>query len=275
MLHIICSHFSAGKNQILVELCYPILSLQYDTESFYECNTISFIWTILGSEGFVKDLTAMNGLHSMEFKVINIMSLSPIKTWLVNSVIELFQLVVYHVEAICKNRYRLLIKQSLFSGYSSVHYSRSSFSLNFSLLSLSHAPKANISFLLKLSTKEKMEAKSDDGKFEFYFWNKLVEVKGSKFDLLISDWDNTHQVCKRSKYYNGHLDSKNHDNVMNCTYYIVFEQNYKKYQWWIDKKARIEQTINEYKDPKTKAKAEAQTKVMILRLRQKCYFFLA
>ena len=56
---------------------------------------------------------------------------------------------------------------------------------------------------------------------------------------------------------------------MNCTYYIVFEQNYKKYQWWIDKKARIEQTINDYKDPKTKAKAEAQTKVMILRLRQK------
>ena len=105
----------------------------------------------------------------MEFKVINIMRLAPTKTWLLNSVIELFQLVVYHVEAICKNRYRLLIKQSLYGEYSSDHYSRSFFSLNFSLLSLSHAPKANISFLLKRSTKEKMDAKGDDGKFEFYF----------------------------------------------------------------------------------------------------------
>ena len=60
---------------------------------------------------------------------------------------------------------------------------------------------------------------------------------------------------------------------MNCTYYIVFEQNYKKYQWWIDKKARIEQTINDYKDPKTKAKAEAQTKVMITKLRQNVISF--
>ena len=52
---------------------------------------------------------------------------------------------------------------------------------------------------------------------------------------------------------------------MNCTYYIVFEQNYKKYQWWIDKKARIDQTIKDFdsKDPAIKAKAEKQTKVMI------------
>ena len=60
---------------------------------------------------------------------------------------------------------------------------------------------------------------------------------------------------------------------MNCTYYIVFEQNYKKYQWWIDKKARIEKTINDFKDPKTKAKAEAQTKVMTTKLRQNVIFF--
>ena len=50
---------------------------------------------------------------------------------------------------------------------------------------------------------------------------------------------------------------------MNCTYYILFEENYKKYQWWIDKKARIDQTIKDFKDPATKAKAEAQTKVRI------------
>ena len=60
---------------------------------------------------------------------------------------------------------------------------------------------------------------------------------------------------------------------MNCTYYIVFEQNYKKYQWWIDKKARIEKTINDFKDPKTKAKAEAQTKVMTPKLRKNVIFF--
>ena len=30
---------------------------------------------------------------------------------------------------------------------------------------------------------------------------------------------------------------------MNCTYYIVFEQNYKQYQWWMDKKARIQKMI--------------------------------
>ena len=52
---------------------------------------------------------------------------------------------------------------------------------------------------------------------------------------------------------------------MNCTYYIVFEQNYKKYQWWIDKKARIDKTIKDFesKDPTVKANAENQTKVMI------------
>ena len=30
---------------------------------------------------------------------------------------------------------------------------------------------------------------------------------------------------------------------MNCTYYIVFEQNYKQYPWWIDKKKRIQKQI--------------------------------
>ena len=50
---------------------------------------------------------------------------------------------------------------------------------------------------------------------------------------------------------------------MNCTYYIVFEQNYKKYQWWIDKKERINKTIKDFNDndPKAKERAEAQTKV--------------
>ena len=53
---------------------------------------------------------------------------------------------------------------------------------------------------------------------------------------------------------------------MNCTYYIVFEQNYKKYQWWMDKKARIDQTRNDFKsnNPTLKAKAVAQTKVSIV-----------
>ena len=30
---------------------------------------------------------------------------------------------------------------------------------------------------------------------------------------------------------------------MNCTYYIVFEQNYKQYRWWMDKKKRIQKQI--------------------------------
>ena len=42
-----------------------------------------------------------------------------------------------------------------------------------------------------------------------------------------------------------HPAHDNHDNVMNCTYYIVFEQNYKRYQWWIDKKERIKKMIAE------------------------------
>ena len=80
---------------------------------------------------------------------------------------------------------------------------------------------------------------------------------------LFSDWDHTHKVCSSSKYYKGHLDSKNHENVMNCTYYIVFEQNYKNYQWWIDKKERIDKTIKDFNgnDVKAKDRAEAQTKV--------------
>ena len=41
------------------------------------------------------------------------------------------------------------------------------------------------------------------------------------------------------------MDHDNHENVMNCSYYIVFEQNYKRYQWWIDKKERIKKMIAE------------------------------
>ena len=96
---------------------------------------------------------------------------------------------------------------------------------------------------------------------------------------LISDWDHTHKVCERSTYYKGHLDSKNHKIVMNCTYYIKFEQKFKKHQWWIDKKARIEQTIKDFdsKDPTVKDRAEAQTKVRILKrfVRANCNFILA
>ena len=87
------------------------------------------------------------------------------------------------------------------------------------------------------------------------------------YSKLTSDWDHTHKVSERSTYYKGHLDSKNHENVMNGTYYIMFEQNYNRHQWWIDKKARIDQTIKDFnsKDPAVKAKAEAQTKVRILK----------
>ena len=61
--------------------------------------------------------------------------------------------------------------------------------------------------------------------------------------MYIIDWVNTHQINKNSKYYKGHLDPDNHKNVMNCTYYIVFEQNYKHIQWWNDKKERIKKQI--------------------------------
>ena len=109
--------------------------------------------------------------------------------------------------------------------------------------------------------------------FERFFrqrdYNSLLSigqyVKGLNCTIF-SDWDHTHQVCKKSTYYDGHLNDKNHENVMNCTYYIVFEQNYKKYQWWIDKKKRIDETRNDFKsnDRTLKAKAEAQTKVSIV-----------
>ena len=101
----------------------------------------------------------------------------------------------------------------------------------------------------------------------------MIEVRGQNltfeffnfYSKLISDWDHTHKVCERSTYYNGHLDSKNHKNVMNCTNYVIFEQHYKTFQWWIDKKRRIGQTIKDFdsKDPTVKAKAVAQTKVRI------------
>ena len=64
-----------------------------------------------------------------------------------------------------------------------------------------------------------------------------------KVILYIIDWVNTHQINKHSKYYRGHLDPDNHKNVMNCTYYIVFEQNYKNIQWWNEKKERIQKQI--------------------------------
>ena len=54
---------------------------------------------------------------------------------------------------------------------------------------------------------------------------------------------NTHQINPHSTYSKGHLDPENHKNVMNCTYYIVFEQNYKNVQWWNVKKARIQKQI--------------------------------
>ena len=69
--------------------------------------------------------------------------------------------------------------------------------------------------------------------------------------ISIIDWLDTHQIKPTSNYYNGHLDTKNHENVMNCTYYIVFEQNYKNIQWWKSKKERMEN------------KTEEQTKVNI------------
>ena len=50
---------------------------------------------------------------------------------------------------------------------------------------------------------------------------------------------------------------------MNCTHYRDFEEKYKKYQWWIDKKNRIESTIRDFNsiDLNRIAKAKAQTKV--------------
>ena len=64
-----------------------------------------------------------------------------------------------------------------------------------------------------------------------------------KQKLYIIDWVNTHQINQNSKYYRGHLNPENHKNVMNCTYYIVFEQNYKNIQWWNEKKQRIQKQI--------------------------------
>ena len=63
--------------------------------------------------------------------------------------------------------------------------------------------------------------------------------------IYIIDWVNTHQINSDSQYFNGHLDPENHKNVMNCTYYIVFEQNYKNVQWWNVKKERIKKQIAE------------------------------
>jgi len=59
------------------------------------------------------------------------------------------------------------------------------------------------------------------------------------------DWVDTHKINPNSKYSKGHLDPDNHKNVMNCTYYIVFEQNYKNVHWWNVKKDRIKKQIAE------------------------------
>ena len=78
-------------------------------------------------------------------------------------------------------------------------------------------------------------------------------IDGEKefFRSSILDWLDTHQIKPTSNYYNGHLDTENHENVKNCTYYIVFEQNYKNIKWWKSKKERMEN------------KTEEQTKVNI------------
>ena len=53
----------------------------------------------------------------------------------------------------------------------------------------------------------------------------------SKFFL---DWLSTHKLNPDSKYFNG-----SYETALDCTYYIVFEQNYSEYQWWEDKKKRL------------------------------------
>ena len=73
---------------------------------------------------------------------------------------------------------------------------------------------------------------------------------------------NTHQINKNSKYYRGHLDPENHQDVMNCPYYTVFEQDYENIHWWNEKKRRIEKQI-ENND-------ENQMKVNILTTRHSC-----
>ena len=52
---------------------------------------------------------------------------------------------------------------------------------------------------------------------------------------------------------------------MNCEVYSFFEQKYKNFQWWKDKKSRIDQTIKDFNsnNPNLIARAEAQTKVRI------------
>ena len=83
---------------------------------------------------------------------------------------------------------------------------------------------------------------------------------------IISDWLHTHKINPKSKLYKGHLDSTNHYDILNSADYTIFERNHGKQQWWIDKKARIGQDINDYNsgDPMAKAKAEAQTEVRII-----------
>ena len=51
---------------------------------------------------------------------------------------------------------------------------------------------------------------------------------------------------------------------MKSTYYNLFEQVYKNYQWWKDKKERINKAIKDFnsEDPYAKARAQAQTKVI-------------
>ena len=98
-------------------------------------------------------------------------------------------------------------------------------------------------------------------------WNTTVVEKNVSSDdrTYVSDWNHTHEISRESTYYNGHLDPKNYDNVMYCKNYRDFDEQYKNYQWWQDKKYWIQKTIRDFygKDPALKAKAEAQTKVQI------------
>lgn len=97
-----------------------------------------------------------------------------------------------------------------------------------------------------------------------HFLQNIIEMLGKWCTLMIIsiiDWLDTHQIKPTSNYYNGHLDTKNHENVMNCTYYIVFEQNYKNIKWWKSKKERMEN------------KTEEQTKVNIWIEEHDVHFF--
>ena len=82
---------------------------------------------------------------------------------------------------------------------------------------------------------------------------------------FVSDWSHTHKINPASKYYEGPLDFECFENVMNSSYYKDFEEKYKNYQWWIDKKHRIEQTIKDFYGASETLidRAMTQTKVIL------------